>query len=122
MHGKYMGGYQSKDKGNIFCANRRRAPFMTLLFDAMTFPLMLEQVRIYIYIFASLCLSLALTPLSHIHNYCLLLLPPPQVHRDSNKPGAAEFDLDTVDKAQLARSYVNIKPFCEPYPACLLHK
>jgi len=82
-----MGAYKSKDKGNIFCANRRRAPFMALIFDALTFPAMLAQVQ-----------------------------------RDSNRQGAAEFDLDTLDKEQLARSYINIKPFCSPYPACLLHQ
>ena len=87
MHDKYMGGFQAKDKGNIFCANRKRAPFIALLFDALTFPMMLEAV-----------------------------------HRDSQKEGVEDFDLDGLDKAQLARSYVNIKPFCEPYPTCLLSK
>ena len=89
MHDKYMGGYNAKDKGNIFCANRKRSPFIALLFDALTFPSMLEALE-----------------------------------RQTRLTGSTdkEFDLDTLDRSELARSYINIKPFCDPYPACLLPK
>ncbi len=74
MDPKYMGGFRAKDKGNVFCTNRRRAPMLALLFDALCFPVMAEALGI-----------------------------------------------TSTDAAELARTYIQVKPFCTPYPACLVN-
>jgi hypothetical protein len=43
MRPKYKGNH--RDKGNIFCASRSRAPLLTLAYDALSFPAMLNMVR-----------------------------------------------------------------------------
>jgi hypothetical protein len=37
----YFGTFRNKDKGNIFCVSRYRAPLMALAFDALSFPLLI---------------------------------------------------------------------------------
>ncbi len=65
---RYMGGFRAKDKGNIFCASRIRAPAVALAFDLLSFPFLLAAAG----------------------------------------PDAAFSD-----------AYVNVKPFCTPWPACV---
>jgi len=86
MDEKYMGGFAAKDKGNVFCAHRERAPTMTLAFDAMSFPMLITQ---------------------HAENT-----------KNLKAAGKQEFDLDTLDIKELSEVYLNVKPFCSPFPAC----
>jgi hypothetical protein len=82
---KFMGTHRNKEKGNIFCVNRKRAPMLGLLFDALSFPVMLQQV-----------------------------------HRDSTSHHEQDFDIETLDIEELQRSYVLFKPYCNPFPSCML--
>ena len=33
-----LGGFSAKDKGNVFCIHRIRAPYTAIMFDALSFP------------------------------------------------------------------------------------
>lgn len=72
MDPKFMGGFRVKDKGNVFCANRIRAPLLALLFDALSFPLMAERLSI-----------------------------------------------DSLQPDELAKTYIQVKPFCSAFPSCI---
>lgn len=41
---EFFGSFDKKDKGNIFCVSRLRAPLMAMAFDALSFPLLSESV------------------------------------------------------------------------------
>ena len=43
MDEKYMGAFRAKDKGNVFCTSRKKAPLMAAIFDSLSFPLLIEQ-------------------------------------------------------------------------------
>ena len=91
MDEKYMGGFRSKDKGNVFCTNRRRSPLMSVVFDAMSFPMMWEhEIRMA------------------------------ERKKTSASAATSGFNRDTLISTELATVYVNVKPFCDPYPACIL--
>jgi hypothetical protein len=79
MPEEFMGDFNSKDKGNIFCASRFRAPLVTLALDALSFPMLIK-----------------LTALS-----------------------VSNFNSSAVKSDTLAASFLNIKPFCQPWPTCI---
>ena len=104
--------------GNVFCANRLRVPAVTLLFDALSFPYMVR------------------TQAFKAKNNVTETIPRniPQLKKEydaKNAPGAPvrpvtdhaleDNGSDKVpDKANIVKSYVNIKKFCEPWPKCVL--
>jgi FkbM family methyltransferase len=49
MLDKFMGGFRAKDKGNIFCVNRVKAPMVALAYDILSFPLLIESFNISSY-------------------------------------------------------------------------
>lgn len=69
-----------KDKGNVFCVSRTRAPLMAYSFDALSFPILVEMQQV----------------------------------KNSDKR-------DTLDISILSKSFINVKPFCSPWPACITH-
>jgi hypothetical protein len=89
MADKYMGGFRAKDKGNIFCTNRRRAPLMALVFDALSFPMLIHQHGGW------------------------------KQKANNNGQGAGA---GMLDASELSQVYVNVKQFCDPFPACVLRE
>jgi len=49
MLDKFMGGFRAKDKGNIFCVNRIKAPMVALAYDILSFPLLIESFNVSSY-------------------------------------------------------------------------
>jgi hypothetical protein len=49
MLDKFMGGFRAKDKGNIFCVSRVKAPMVALAYDILSFPLLIESFNISSY-------------------------------------------------------------------------
>ena len=89
---KFMGGFYAKDKGNVFCASRIRAPLVTLAMDALSFPMMIREV-------------LDVQP----------SIPDPA---QASLRGAAGNSSREISAAMMTKAYVNIKPFCTPWPSC----
>ena len=95
MDEKYMGAFRAKDKGNVFCTSRKKAPLMAAIFDSLSFPLLIEQ----------------------------------RAREGSGKAGAGQgpskrkqkppFDAATMEPGSFTEVYVNIRPFCAPFPACV---
>ena len=46
MLDKFMGSFRAKDKGNIFCVSRVKAPMVALAYDILSFPLLIESYNI----------------------------------------------------------------------------
>ena len=89
MVDRLSGGASGKStKGNVFCAHRGRVPMVTLLLDALSFPMMIRDAQ-------------RIRP----------VVPKSGVAVDDTK--APELDYQV-----LAKAYVNIKPFCEKWPSC----
>jgi FkbM family methyltransferase len=88
MSETYMGSFRAKDKGNVFCTSRVRAPVMAAMFDALSFPMLIEQrVR-------------------------------EGASPTGNRPQKDPFPLDNKSSERFTEVYVNIKPFCQPFPFC----
>jgi len=109
MPEKFMGAYRAKDKGNIFCLSRRRAPMATLAYDILSFPLLVEQFADALgaktQTAGAAGLGVAVTT------------------RDRADAVLAEQlgDLAKVQQVQpgsLTSVYLHIKPFCQPWPTC----
>jgi hypothetical protein len=86
-----MGPFARKDKGNVFCTSRHRAPVLAAVFDALSFPMLVEQ----------------------------------RAREGSTVSGARgtrqqkePFDQATTAPGAFTQAYVNIRPFCQPFPAC----
>lgn len=93
-----MGNFKAKDKGNIFCVNRRRAPMATLAYDILSFPMMIEE-----------------------HGTATAKMEPGPDHDRALLLQSLITDIDKVEQvipAMLVPFYVNIKPFCQPFPQC----
>ncbi len=94
MKEQYMGGFTAKDKGNVFCVNRQRAPMVTLAYDILSFPALIEEY-----------------------------LDSPAADDSARKKlrtdiAAAEAS-EKINPVDLVPIYVNIKPFCTPWPSCV---
>ncbi len=88
MSETYMGSFRAKDKGNVFCTSRRRAPLMAAIFDALSFPMLIEQrVR-------------------------------EGASPTGSRPQKDPFPRDNKAGEKFTEVYVNIRPFCSPFPAC----
>jgi hypothetical protein len=94
MKEQYMGGFSAKDKGNIFCVSREKAPMVALAYDILSFPMLIEEY-----------------------------LGSPEA-----APGARKKLVTDIESAEAAESinpvdllpvYINIKPFCTPWPLCV---
>lgn len=98
MKDQYMGNFKAKDKGNIFCVSRTRAPMATLAYDILSFPMMIEE-----------------------HGAQTNKMPPGPEHDRALLLQSLISDADKVDQvipAMLVPFYLNIKPFCSPFPQC----
>lgn len=94
MKDKYMGGFRAKDKGNIFCVSRKRAPMATLAYDILSFPQMIDD---------------------YLHSDAITVAENGQAFRDSI---TEEAKIGQMDPAMFVPIYLNIKPFCSPFPDC----
>eukprot|EP00597_Dinobryon_sp_UTEXLB2267_P009179 CAMPEP_0170085326 /NCGR_PEP_ID=MMETSP0019_2-20121128/20242_1 /TAXON_ID=98059 /ORGANISM="Dinobryon sp., Strain UTEXLB2267" /LENGTH=432 /DNA_ID=CAMNT_0010301741 /DNA_START=285 /DNA_END=1583 /DNA_ORIENTATION=+ len=94
MKERYMGGFSAKDKGNIFCVHRERAGLTALAFDVLAFPMMIEA-----------------------HNAAGNALEDAE-RRQFREAMQRAGDDSKVDPRLLTQLYVNIRPFCKPFPAC----
>jgi hypothetical protein len=94
MKEQYMGPFSSKDKGNIFCVNRQRAPMAALAYDILSFPALIETY-----------------------------LDSEGVSPSARKKLVTDIQLaeasESIAPSDLVPIYVNIKPFCAPWPACV---
>eukprot|EP01038_Epipyxis_sp_PR26KG_P004489 gene4489-6345_t len=45
----FMGSFSQKDKGNIFCVHRTRAPLAAMSFDILSFPKLIEEYLVDLY-------------------------------------------------------------------------
>jgi hypothetical protein len=95
---RYMGPFRAKDKGNIFCVSRKRAPMATLAYDILSFPAMIETYL--------------------------------EAHEEAGDADGAvakfretmtdESKVADADGGMLVPIYLNIKPFCAPFPQCII--
>lgn len=104
MKEKYLGGFKAKDKGNIFCVSRRKAPMAALAFEILSFPLMIDfQLKN-----DALNLSKGDQKLAHFMF-------------NQTKPKGMDIEIEfgnDIDSSLLTSLYVNIYGFCKPWPAC----
>lgn len=94
MKEQYMGPFQSKDKGNIFCVSRRRAPIVALAYDILSFPMLIE---------------------TYLESDKADANARKKLVTDIQSAEAAE----SITPSDLLPIYVNIKPFCSPWPSCV---
>lgn len=97
MKEKYMGGFSAKDKGNIFCVHRERAGLAGFAYDVLSFPMMIE---------------------AHLNSR--------QGKEESRAVASSKQKLRqqldgnaAPDPTLLTAVYVNIRPFCNPWPRCV---
>ena len=93
MKEKYMGHFRNKDKGNIFCVNRYKAPMVTLAYDILSFPSMIEEVSS-----------------NNMGN---------ENQKNFNEYIQNEEKMNQITGDLLVPVYLNIKPFCSPFPKCI---
>ena len=108
MVDRLVGGASGKsNKGNVFCAHRGRVPLVSLALDALSFPMMIREAQ-------------KVRPV-------VPKRPRPADGGDAAGEAAAaaaaaaapvSTGTATVDKEALTKAYINIKPFCEKWPAC----
>jgi hypothetical protein len=104
MVDRLVGGASGKsNKGNVFCAHRGRVPLVSLALDALSFPMMIREAQ-------------KVRPV-------VPQRPRPADGGDAAGDAAAAAapvttGTATVDKEALTKAYINIKPFCEKWPAC----
>lgn len=103
MHDKYFGSFRKKDKGNIFCVHRTRAPIAFLAFEIMSFPAMID------FHFAQLNETTKLSGKDKQLHEALF---------GSAKEKADQLNYK-VDPASLLPIYVNIRGYCSPWPKCI---
>lgn len=90
MDEKYMGAFRAKDKGNVFCTSRKKAPLMAAVFDSLSFPMLIEQRG-----------------------------REGRERMGSKRKQKPLFDTNTREAGRFTDAYVNIRPFCAPFPACV---
>ena len=82
-----------KEKGNVYCASRRRAPMVTLAFDGLSFPVMLDELRRESKI------------------------------KEDTFGGTLERDAaeEAKDASDFGQSFINWKSFCTNWPSCAMN-
>lgn len=106
MKERYMGGFPAKDKGNIFCVSRTRAPLAAFAFEVLTFPAIFAFLTDPDYIQRQ--------PTVQQKQDLQGLLTAVNTTSASN---ANELNLQ-VDPKLLLPSYIQLRGFCEPWPVC----
>lgn len=106
MPERFMGGFAAKDKGNIFCINRRRAPLAAFAYDALIFPAMIDHLADPE--FVSLLSDDEKKQLRGLHTAANMTL---------GAKSAAEVQA-SIEPSMFFPSYVNIRGFCKPWPIC----
>lgn len=106
MPERFMGGFAAKDKGNIFCINRRRAPLAAFAYDALIFPAMIDLLADPE--FVSLLSEDEKKQLRGLHIAANTTL---------GAKSAAEVQAN-IEPSMFFPSYVNIRGFCKPWPSC----
>jgi FkbM family methyltransferase len=105
MKERYMGGFAAKDKGNIFCISRVRAPLAAFAYDLLTFGATLRMMTDpeWIKRQANAETQLQLRAMAAVTNITNIF----------------DTELSTkIDPAFLVPAYINIRGFCAPWPAC----
>jgi FkbM family methyltransferase len=109
MKEKYMGGFKAKDKGNVFCVNRKRAPMAALAFEILSFPTIIEY-------------TLKEYPEKHGDGSLTkseMTLADFMFNQTVPKGMNAEIEFEkSLDSILLTSLYVNIYGFCKPWPSC----
>ena len=82
---------KKKAKGNVFCASRIRAPMITLSFDGLSFPAMLDELRLV------------------------------KKETDSTTGKNSAGSMPSVSDEEFGKSFVNWKAFCKAWPQCALN-
>jgi hypothetical protein len=109
MKARYFGSFRKKDKGNIFCVHRTRAPMMALAFDILSFPALID------FYFLNNLNSSHQSSLSGKDKVLQKAL-----FEDLSKHENEEVRLNfKTDPSLLLPLYVNIYGFCRPWPSCL---
>ena len=98
----YMGPFRNKDKGNIFCVNRYKAPMVTLAYDILSFPSMIEEVLI----------DSTSNNMGNNENIN-------ENQKNFNEYIQNEEKMNEITGDLLVPVYLNIKPFCTPFPKCI---
>jgi FkbM family methyltransferase len=105
MKDRYFGSFRKKDKGNIFCVHRKRAPIMALAFDILSFPALIDFHFLH-------------SNSSHETSKDKLLYQ--ALFEDVTNLEAGELRLNfKTDPSLLLPLYINIYGFCRPWPSCL---
>ena len=138
MYEKYMGKFSAKDKGNLFCASRVRAPMMAMAFDALSFPMLILQRAEEMEEEEAATLAGNKQQLggggvggarggkegggkdevTQFYTRSEGLGSGAGAGGGAN--AAAETLRQSVDASLLSQAYINIKPYCSPFPACVL--
>lgn len=106
MKEQYMGGFRAKDKGNIFCVSRRHVPLVALAYDALSFPAMID--------------TLMRDPQAYgVEGVALSQLQEALGLGQGKEQQGTEITLPKkIDISSLLPLYINIHPFCKPFPQC----
>jgi FkbM family methyltransferase len=111
MKEKYYGSFRRKDKGNIFCVHRIRAPLTALAFDIMTFPAMIDFMFSNTTNGPNFVSRLNKNDRATYHSL---------FENNVKSSEAKEVQLNPkTDQTTLLPLYVNIHGFCRPWPSCL---
>jgi FkbM family methyltransferase len=111
MKEKYYGSFRRKDKGNIFCVHRIRAPLTALAFDIMTFPAMIDFMFSNTTNGPNFVSRLNKNDRATYHSL---------FENNVKSSDAKEVQLNPkTDQTTLLPLYVNIHGFCRPWPSCL---
>jgi FkbM family methyltransferase len=113
MKTRYMGGFRAKDKGNVFCINRYKAPLAALAYEALSFP---STIHLFTEQYYESRNDNSL-PNRDAIKYMLEEL-------NNTRSPSSKGLLETIELYQdinpsvLVPLYVNIYGFCKPWPSC----
>jgi FkbM family methyltransferase len=107
MKARYLGSFRKKDKGNIFCVNRIRAPLVALAYDILSFPALID-------------FHFLNTDKSNMNEKDKALYNALFPAEDQAGKNGEEVTLNNkIEQSVLMPIYINIYGFCRPWPSCL---
>jgi hypothetical protein len=122
MKEDYMGGFGAKDKGNIFCVHRKRAELTALAYDILSFPMMIDELM------SDVPGSTSKTPSPYFikkifgeaaATAAMGSTPISATLRPLRDALVSESTVSAMDTSLWSPVYLNIKPFCNPWPQCI---
>jgi FkbM family methyltransferase len=109
MKERYFGSFRKKDKGNIFCVHRKRAPLTALAFDILSFPAMID----FLFLHKNTTAKNGMNEAEKLAYQTLF-----ENAVKSEEDGEMKLNMK-ADPTSVLPLYINIHGFCRPWPSCL---